>query len=192
MKIVIEDIAEIKTGIFRRTVKNGDIIYLQAKHFNDSWELRDELIPDLKKEDIHSKHLLIPGDILFCAKWTRNFSTVFSGDYWECVASSTFLVIRLSQNAPFIPWFISLILNNLHSSNYFRKRNLTGTTVQSISKKTIENFEIWNISIEKQAHLLELYNLHKKQIDMHEDLIKKKESLINNIILQYNTSDNVR
>lgn len=192
LKTILADIADIKSWFFTHTAEVWDISYLQAKNFNDFGELRGELIPDLKKEDIQDKHLLMSWDILFCAKWTRNFAAVYKESYGKCVASSTFLVIRIHNKNLFLPWFIALILNNLKSSNYFREHNLTGTTVQSISKKTIESFDIWNIPIEKQKHLLELYNLHKKQIDIHERLIEKKDTLINNIILQYNSDKNVR
>lgn len=190
MRKQVKDIAVVQTWLFIRTIEKGNVTYLQAKHFNDNGELREKLIPDLKKSSIQDKHILQDWDILFSAKWTRNFATVYRSDYWPCVASSTFLVIRLT-NKNYIPEFLSLILNNFMSSDYFRKYNLTWTTVKSISKKIIDEFEIWNINIEEQEKLLKLNNLHNKQIEILQDLTEKKDKLINSIILQYNNKDNV-
>ncbi len=75
-------------------------------------------------------------------------------------------------------------------SDYFRKHNLTWTTVNSISKKTIEEFDLWLLSIEKQDKLLWINELHKKQIRILKKLTTEKDNLINSIILQYNTKDN--
>ncbi len=190
MKNKIKNIAVVQTWVFLRTWKKGSVTYLQAKHFNDYWDLRESLIPDLKIEEMSKKHLLQNWDILFSAKWTRNFATVYRSEYWPCVASSTFLVIRLNSESNYIPEFVALILNNFQASQYFRENNLTWTTVQSISKKIIDDFEIWIIEIEKQEKLLHLYNLHKKQIELLENLMIKKDKLINSIILQYNNHDN--
>lgn len=186
----VKNIAVVQTWVFLRTWKKGNLTYLQAKHFNDYGELREKLIPDLKIEEISEKHLLQNWDILFSAKWTRNFATVFRSEYWPCVASSTFLVIRLNSSSNYIPEFVALILNNFQASQYFRENNLAWTTVQSISKKIIDDFEIWIIEIEEQEKLLHLYGLHKKQIEILENLMIKKDKLINSIILQYNNHNN--
>ncbi|PID87562.1 hypothetical protein CSB07_01180 [Candidatus Gracilibacteria bacterium] len=189
MRNKVKNIAIVQTGVFLRTGKKGQVTYLQAKYFNDYGELREELIPDLKQGDIQERHLLQDGDILFCAKGTRNFATVYRSKYGPCVASSTFLIIRLNSKK-YIPEFLALILNNFQASEYFRENNLTGTTVNSISKKIIEEFEIGLIDIGKQEKLLNIYNLHKKQIGLLENLINKKDKLIKNIILQYNNYEN--
>ena len=186
----IKNIAVVQSWVFLRDWKKGEVTYLQAKHFNDYGELREKLIPDFKIEDIQERHLLQDWDILFSAKWTRNFATVYRLDYWPCVASSTFLVIRLTKN-DYMPDFLALVLNNYTSSDYFRKYNLTWTTVNSISKKTIEDFDIWVISVEEQNKLLWLNELHKQQIQILKKLTIKKDKLINSIILQYNNKDNV-
>lgn len=190
MRNKVKNIAVVQTWVFLRTWKKGSVTYLQAKHFNDYGELREKLIPDLKIEEMSEKHLLQNWDILFSAKWTRNFATVYRSEYWPCVASSTFLVIRLNSESNYIPEFVALILNNFKASQYFRENNLTWTTVQSISKKIIDDFEIWIIEIEKQKKLLHLHGLHKKQIEILENLMIKKDKLINSIILQYNNHDN--
>lgn len=190
MRNKVKNIAVVQTWVFLRPWKKGNATYLQAKHFDDYGELREKPIPDLKEDEISEKHLLQDWDILFSAKWTRNFATVYRSKYWPCVASSTFLVIRLNSYENYIPEFVALILNNFQASQYFRENNLTWTTVQSISKKIIEDFEIWVITLEEQNKLLKIYELHKEQLGILKGLIDKKDKLIHNIILQYNNHDN--
>lgn len=192
MNILLQDIAEVRSWIFARTWKWGEILYLQAKYFNDYWELIKELPdPDLNSEDIQKKHILQPWDILFCAKWTRNFAVVYNESFWPCVASSTFIVVRLKSWSDFLSQYIALILNNIESIKYIKKRNLTGTTVGSISKKTIENFYLKKIAIEKQQKLIEINDIYRKQLSILREIAEKKEKLISNIILQFNTSKHV-
>ena len=68
MKVALKHIAFIQTGIFAKPTKEGQIVYLQAKHFDENGILRSSLYHDLKAESISEKHLLQNGDIIFSAK----------------------------------------------------------------------------------------------------------------------------
>jgi len=185
LKEKIKSIAVVETWIYARTWTEGDVTYLQANYYDNYGELREQLSPSLKREDINAKFILQDKDILFSAKWTRNFATVYRSDLWPCVASSTFLVIRIAEKDKILPEFIALVLNNFTSSPYFRKNTTTWVALSFISKKVLSEFEILITSVEKQKKLIDLNNLHKKQIGILNKLIESKEKLINNVILQY-------
>jgi len=51
MNELLKDIANIQTGVFAKTVSNGDIVYLNAKHFDET-ESSSALHPDLNSNDI--------------------------------------------------------------------------------------------------------------------------------------------
>lgn len=170
MKQALRHIAFIQTGLFAKPIAEGDIVYLQAKHFDENGILRSSLHPDIKADYITEKHLLRTGDILFAAKGTKNFAAVFENPNEPAVASTSFFVIRLAQNN-ILPQFLVWYLNH-PSTQKKLKGNLQATNIPSITKSLLEQLEISIPSIETQKavlHIAQLRNEEKKlkqQIEM--------------------------
>lgn len=182
----IRDIASIQSWFFLRTQSEGSAVYLQAKHFDDNGDIRPWiLIPDLK-EGLQERHILRTNDILFVAKGTRSFATVYKKEYWPCIASSTFFIVRIKSDQV-IPEYIALILNQSQNKTYF-KNHFSGSTIPSIPKSVLEEFEIPIPSIEKQKKLVTLYELYKKAALLRVKIEEKKHLLINKIILSPSNS----
>ncbi len=97
MKTLIKDITNIQTGLFAKPSGMGELVYLQSKHFDEYGQLHAVLHPDLLADSISEKHLLKDGDVLFAAKGTKNFATVYEKHNLPAVASTSFFVIRLSN-----------------------------------------------------------------------------------------------
>lgn len=98
MQTKLSHIVSIQTGLFAKTMVDGDIAYLQSKDFDDNDLLKDTLEPELKAEKIAEKHLLKPGDVLFAAKGTRNFAAIYENKNMPAVASTSFFVIRIKED----------------------------------------------------------------------------------------------
>lgn len=105
LKTTIGHIVNIQTGIFAKPVFNGEIMYLQAKHFNEKGHLHLPLHPELKADSITKKHLLRHDDFLFAAKGTKNFAAWYEslpavqvGKNQPSIASTSFFVIRVQEN----------------------------------------------------------------------------------------------
>lgn len=188
MKKRLKSIADIQSWQYLRLYKWKDIVYLQAKYFDNFWEPKEKLIPDMGYEYTQKRQLLQKWDILFSAKWTRNFAAIYKEEYWPCIASSTFFVIRL-KNKNIFPEYLAIFINESQWTSYF-KNSLSGWTIQSISKQVLEELEIQIPPIEKQKKIIELYTLYKQQLQIYEKLKKKKEILINKIILSSHSANN--
>lgn len=184
MKKLIKDISGVQSWFYLPSEKDWDINYIQAKNFDDFWDLKEELIKEIKSNKIEERYLLKKWDILFSAKWSRNFATVYKEEYWLSIASSTFFTIKLETDLV-LPEYLAIILIESQKESYF-KNNFWWWTIQSIPKKVLENFEINIIPIEKQQEIIELYNLYKSELKIYEELKNKKELLINKIILKSN------
>jgi hypothetical protein len=94
LKTLIKDITHIQTGLFAKPMGEGDVTYLQAKHFNEFGQLTEQLHGDLLSSKIAPKHILQHGDVLFSAKGSKNFAAVFENHNEPSVASTSFFVIR--------------------------------------------------------------------------------------------------
>jgi restriction endonuclease S subunit len=184
MKKYIKDIAKVQVWYYFRIEKKWDINYLQSSYFDDYGDLKEKLIPEIKSEEIQEKYLLKEWDILFSAKGNRNFATVYKNEYWPSIASSTFFIVKLfGKNL--LPEYLVILLNESQKTNYFLN-NFSGSTIKSIPKNILEEFEINIPSIEKQKQVVNLYNLYKEELKIYEKLRIKKELLVNKIILESN------
>ena len=110
MKKLIKDTAYIQTGLFAKPSGTGELVYLQSKHFDEYGQLHALLHPDLDADGISDKHLLRDGDVLFAAKGTKNFATVFENHHEPAVASTSFFVIRPTDKN-LLPQYLAWILN---------------------------------------------------------------------------------
>ena len=173
MRYKLKDIAGIQTGLFAKPIKDGDIVYLQSKHFDDNGELKLNLHADLNSKDITSKHLLIPGDVLFASKGTKNFACVFESHNPPSVASTSFFVVRI-YNTIVLPEFLAWFLNNPATQKILKSQAI-GTSIASISKVVLEELNIPAPPIEKQHFIIKIHQLHKEEINIMKQIQELKD-----------------
>ena len=187
MKTTLQQVASIQTGIFAKTISKGEIVYLQAKHFDEQGRLSSTLHPDLKQDNVTAKHLLRPSDVLFAAKGTKNFAAWYESKNLPAVASTSFFVIRLQENFSnkILPEFLVWSINH-PSSQKFLKGRAIGTSIVSISKSVLEELEISIPDLPTQKAILkisQLRNTERKLKQQIEALREKQiqQELINSI-----------
>ena len=184
MKTLLKHIATIQTGTFAKTVSDGEIVYLQAKHFNEYGHLSSTLHPDLKANDVTEKHLLKSGDVLFAAKGTKNFAAWYESKNQPAVASTSFFVIRLKENfsnkilPEFLVWFI-----NHPSSQKFLKGRAIGTSIVSISKSVLEELEISIPDLQTQKTILKITQLRNSEKKLKQQIETLREKQIQQQII---------
>lgn len=183
MKILIKDIVNIQTGLFAKPSGIGDVVYLQSKHFNESGQLNAAIYPDLKIDGISEKHLLKEGDVLFAAKGTKNFATVYENKNPLAVASTSFFVIRLtSKNV--LPEFLAWFLNQSQTQTLL-KGKAKGTAIPSITKSILEDLKLEVPSIAKQQMIIKIWKLALRESELREKISAKKNQLIENQIINF-------
>lgn len=181
MKIVIKNISSIQTGLFAKPMSNGDIVYLQAKHFNENGQLNTTLHADLNADNVTEKHLLKPGDIMFAAKGTKNFASVFESHNPSSVASTSFFVIRLTDKnilPEFLAWFL-----NQPATLKILKGQAIGTSIVSISKSVLEELEISIPSLKRQQVILQISHLRNVEKKLKQQIESLREKQIQQQII---------
>jgi len=184
LKAALSHIATIQAGVFAQPEKQGDIFYLQAKHFNEEGSLNQLLYPELKVSRKIEKFLLQDGDILFAAKGAKNFAVVYQYKFGPAVASQTFLVARLNRDfrSVILPEYLAWFINNPQSLNKL-KAAATGTSIQLISSSVFKDMEVDVPSIEKQRKILKIYELRAKEINLQMQVQALREILIQTQLL---------
>lgn len=181
MKTLIKSITNIQTGLFAKPAGVGEVVYLQSKNFDEYGQLHSELHPDLVADGISEKHLLKDGDVLFAAKGTKNFAAVFENHNEPSVASTSFFVIRPTDNKV-LPQFLAWFLNN-HSTQTLLKGQAIGTSIPSISKQVLENLEITIPSIETQKAILQITQLRNREKSLKQRIETLREKQIQQQII---------
>ncbi|GAA0878168.1 hypothetical protein GCM10009119_11360 [Algoriphagus jejuensis] len=181
MKSPIKDITSIQTGLFAKPSGTGELVYLQSKHFDENGKLLGELHPDLPADGISEKHLLKHGYVLFAAKGTKNFATVYEDHNKPAVASTSFFVIKL-YDKKVMPEYLAWFLNS-QSTQTLLKGQAIGTSIPSISKHVLENLEMPVPSIEKQKAILHLTTLRNKEKALRQEIETLREKQIQQQII---------
>jgi restriction endonuclease S subunit len=185
LKTILKNIASVQTGVFLKPQSEGEILYVQVKHFNNNLRLFPSLHADLKEYSVNQKHILTPGDILFAAKGSNNFAAVYQNNYPKAVASTSFFVIKLTDEnilPDYLAWFI-----NYPKTMELLKSFATGTSISSISKSVLEDLEISVPEMPVQQAILRINELQLRQ----KTLVSKIENLREQLI-QYQIINSIK
>ncbi len=180
MKIKLIDIVTIQTGFFAKPQEQGDIMYLQTKHFDENGELSESLFPDLNAEQVSKKHLLENNDILFSAKGTRNFATVYQNQL-PAVASTSFFVLKIIKK-DILPAYIAWFINHPNTMSVL-KAQAKGSVTPSITKNVLEELEISIPNLQIQKTILKITQLRNKEKTIRQRIEVLRENQIQQQIL---------
>ncbi|MEO6134694.1 MAG: restriction endonuclease subunit S [Ginsengibacter sp.] len=185
MKSTLKEIASIQTGVFAKPIANGDIVYLQSKHFDEDGLLKHVLHPDLKPEKISQKHMLRTGDVLFASKGTKNFAVCFENDNQPAVASTSFFVIRVLENlgSSILPGFLAWFLNHPATQKMLKAKAI-GTSIVSISKVVLEELKVSIPPVKTQKTILQIAYLRNKEKKMKQQIENLREQKIQHQIIK--------
>lgn len=181
MKTLIKYITTIQTGLFAKPSDSGNVVYLQSKHFDEYGNLTSILYPDLKADRVSEKHLLNAGDVLFAAKGTKNFAAVYQGKNPPAVASTSFFVIRMTDETV-LPEFLAWFLNHTQTQGLL-KGKARGTSMPSITKAVLENLELVIPPFEKQQLIVRLSQLILQETNLREKILTQRKQLIEQQII---------
>lgn len=181
MKIRVKDTTFIQTGLFAKPSGDGELVYLQSRHFDEYGQLLAVLHPDLPAEGVAEKHLLKNGDVLFAAKGTKNFATVFENHNEPAIASTSFFVIRLTGKK-ILPAYLAWFLNQ-QGTQQLLKGQAIGTSIPSITKQVLEDLEIPVPPVETQKAILQITRLRQKEKVLKQQIETLREKQIQQQII---------
>lgn len=187
MNLSINDIAIVQSGIYSKFGQAGSATYLQANYFDEYGELKNTIKPNLVLNNQTEKHLLNEGDILFAAKGTKNFAVIVKNKMGPCVASSTFLVIRIKDGLrkKILPEFLVWLLNHPHSQSFLKSKAI-GTGLPSITKKVLDDFKVEIPELTRQQNILIIDELRKKEKHIKEKIEELRGKQMLHLLINLN------
>lgn len=183
--IRLSDLAEIFTGLNYQkkeiSLKSKGINFIQAKDIVNN-QLFKNTIFKIEKISIDKRFILCNNDILFSAKGNRNFAFLYKNVYGESTASSTFFIIRITDNSV-IPEYLSWYLNQKPAQDYFKSQS-TGTFIPSINKMQLGELAISIPTLEIQSKIMKIDSLREKEKELLNTISSKRDLLIENILFK--------
>jgi len=183
--IRLDKIADISAGYsFRGKIKEetGTGVYaIQMKDVSEEAGLNHETVIETSLPGKYAPDWLKVGDILFVARGSRIFATLYDGAFENAVASPHFFVIRITnQNA--LPEFIAWQLNQMPAQRYFDKE-AEGSAAKSIKRTSLDKTPISLPSIQRQEIILKLHkNIYAQKL-IHHELIINADKLMKDVAL---------
>lgn len=178
IKKLVDIVTEIKVGYtFRERLNNtqtGNLAVIQLGDVNSSLLYINSINTLIDNNSLANKHFLKKGDIIFSAKGSNNFASIFDIDI-NAVASSAFFIIRINQEIAY-PAYIAWYINSKYGQSYLKGVKHSSTTV-NIKKKDLENLPITIPKFEVQKRISTLAELSLKEITLMEKIIKKKTAI---------------
>ncbi len=159
----LKDIATIQTGIYLKSSLSPDTYYLQVNDFSEDGTLRPTAKPTVSDDGRCSQHLLTADDLLLAAKGGKNFCTTAPVHIGRCVASPSFLIIRIDDPTRVLPDYVCGFLN-LPTTRQLLTAQSKGSAIASLSKSALEAIEIPLPPPERQRIYIALTRLrHREQ-----------------------------
>jgi restriction endonuclease S subunit len=175
MKTSIKDIANIQFGYYAQPDDLGTIPYLQAKHFGEYGLFLNQVDSFIIGNDKVNENLLKEGDILFTSKGFRVFAYMVDKKSINTIASSLFYIIKVDSHK-ILPQYLVSVLNTQKSIQYFKQLG-AGSTIPSIRKSEVMDFEITLVSMEEQNKIISINELILKDLELCEQILKQKQTL---------------
>ena len=180
MKIKLNDIAEIKTGLVLNRKKadmskDQKLYYsvVSLKSFNEDAVYENTFADEfISNEQIKEDYQVKKGEILLRLR-EPNFAVYIDKEYENLIYPSLIVRVKL-QDSRFDPHFIAHYLN----STIVRRAlstELSGTTIPMINVANVNVIQIPLISIDKQKKIVEYLKLAHQENELLQNLIKQKQ-----------------
>jgi restriction endonuclease S subunit len=168
-------VSEIRFGTHSQILPEGTTAYLQARHFSPIGEMTGSPGSFADGAVNLNVHQLKDGEVLMAGKGAKNFAWTYRKSIGPAVASTLFYVITVDQRLIY-PEYLAALINLPTNQAYFQKLS-SSSSVASLRKKELAEFEIPIPTMQEQQAIAKLAELHKKELMIAEELIQLKKDM---------------
>ena len=184
---LLKDIADIRTGYsFRAKIEpdsEGNILVVQLKELSDKNTIDISTAVKIYMQNVAENYLLQKGDLVFRSRGMDSTAAIMDISSNNVILSAPFQRIRLQDTSKIIPEYLLWYINSKDAQSYFSV-NKTGTSVTMISTAVLADLPVIVPSVESQKKIVEINTLSEREIELQEELIKKKNLLTETVLLK--------
>jgi restriction endonuclease S subunit len=179
----LDAVANLSSGLYLQSAPDGDIRYIQARHFDSEGRFEPRTPPEVRLEERQAKHLLQPGDVLFAGKGNHHFAALYQPAMGRAVASSIFLVLRVQNQDRVLPEYLAWYLNHPQTQDQLLILS-RAATVRSLTMQQMARFPIPLPPVDRQRALLRIDTLRRRESALRRELQALRETHIQNVLIQ--------
>lgn len=181
----LKELVDISSG---RTFKNGIPVsddpthsVIQLRDVDTTNDLRPIRWEQLGRTNLSSSKVdnsLKLNDVLIVAKGSVKKAIYLDSVPKNIVANQHFFVLRVQTDKPLLPDFLAHYLNSSEAQRWMSD-NAGGSYQSAISKEILSKLPLPAIDLERQRLITEAANSIKKEMFLHQQLMKSREQDIN-------------
>lgn len=184
---LLKEIADIRTGCSFRTKIEADLrgntLVVQLKELSEKNIIDVSTAVRINMSEISENYLLQKGDIVFRSRGMDSTAAIMDISSNNVILSAPFQRIRLRDVNAILPQYLLWYINSKEAQIYFTA-NKTGTSVSMISTAVLADLPVIIPSLEMQKKIVDIHFLSEREIELQEELIKKKKLLTETVLLR--------
>lgn len=184
---LLKEIADIRTGYsFRTKIESdleGNVLVVQLRELSERNIIDITTAVRISMSEISENYLIQKEDLVFRSRGMDSTAAIMNMDADNVIISAPFQRIRISKPLEIIPEYLLWYINSKEAQTYFTA-NKTGTSVSMISTAVLADLPVVVPSLEIQKQIIEINTLAVKEIELQEELIKKKKLLTETVLLK--------
>ena len=184
---LLKEIADIRTGYsFRAKLEpdsEGNALVVQLKELSEKNKIDVSTAVRINMPDISENYLLKKGDLVFRSRGMDSTAAIMDIDSDNIILSAPFQRIRLRDTMAIMPQYLLWYINSKEAQVYF-STNKTGTSVSMISTAVLADLPVVIPVLKIQKRIVEISILSEKEIELQEELIRKKRLLTESVLLK--------
>lgn len=184
---LLNEIADIRTGYsFRSKLEpdaDGNTLVVKLKELSEKNMIDISTAVRINMSDISENYLLKKGDLVFRSRGMDSTAAIMDIDSDNIILSAPFQRIRLRDTMAIMPQYLLWYINSKEAQVYF-STNKTGTSVSMISTAVLAELPVAVPVLEIQKKIVDISILSEKEIELQEELIRKKRLLTETVLLK--------
>src|SRR5699024_2468759 len=176
MKVISNQIVELQPGVYLKSSefeKNRKAFFVGLKDFDEKFSFIGDA-PRINPKKVKEKYFIAPEDVLFSTRVKFNAFKLPKNTNMQFVASNSFVILKpLLQKI--LPEYLHWYLNHYKTQESLQRMIYGQTSLPFISVKQLGDLEIALPNIETQKTIVKLHQLQKKEKQLTEKIINKKE-----------------
>jgi hypothetical protein len=178
--VKLADVCDISAGYTARSglevSVEGGLIVVQLGDVRDGRPVAPCALRRFQLEGLSCRFMARPGDVLFRSKGTPNTASIVATGFKETIAAFQPLMILRPKVDKIVPEYLVWAINRQKAQRYF-SASAQGTTIQSVSKATLEALAVPLPSLDDQRRIGAAYHLSMREADLLRELASKSEFL---------------
>lgn len=182
----LKEMADIRTGYsFRSKLEqdlNGNVLVVQLKELSEKNTIDLSTAVKINMQELSENYILKKDDLVFRSRGLDMTAAIMTEETDNAILSAPFQRIRINNVEQILAEYLLWYINSKEAQAYFAM-NKTGTSVSMVSTAVLADLPVTIPPIDMQKKIIEINKLSVKEIELQEELIKKKKLLTETVLL---------